>query len=111
MKTVRSPRFFVWVLAVLALLLQPVWPAHAMQLAQSVATVDCPDHVPADPCPDAGTSRHAAGDCCPLMSNVVAVLAVTVDVGAPGVVASPARPPSRHLIGRTFSQDPPPPRV
>ena len=111
MKAVRSLRVFVWMLTALALSLPPVLPAQAMAFAQPATTIECPDHVPADPCPDAGTARHAAGDCCPLMSNAVAVLAATADVDGLETAASAARPPSRHLIGRTFSQDPPPPRV
>ena len=111
MRRLRALRLFVGTLAALALLLPPMWPAHAVAPAQPVTAIECPDHVPADPCPDAGTARHAAGDCCPLMSSVVAVLAVTVDIGGPATLSPAVRSPSRSLVGRTFSQDPPPPRV
>ena len=76
-------------------------------------TVDCPDHAapPADPCPDRGTAKHAAGQCCPMMSCVVAVLPPAAAEDASPFVGQPPRAPVQPLVGLTFTQDPPPPRV
>jgi hypothetical protein len=105
-------RLLVWMIAVVALLLPTGMTAHAMAPAGQAAMVDCPGHAPPpDPCPDHDTAKHAAGACCPLMSGAVALLPATMANG--GVASSPAPPHVRapRLIGRLFTQDPPPPRV
>jgi hypothetical protein len=105
-------RLVVWMIAVVALLAPPGMTAHAMAPAGQFATVDCPYHAPPpDPCPDQGKAKHVAGMCCPLMSGAVALLPATVANAA--VASSHATPRVRlpRLIGRLFTQDPPPPRV
>jgi hypothetical protein len=105
-------RLLVWMIAAIALLASPGMTAHAMAPPGEAASVDCAHHAPPpDPCPDHDTSRHAAGVCCPLMSGAVALLPATMASGE--TAASHAPPPVRSpsLIGRLFTQDPPPPRV
>ena len=100
-------------IAVVALLLPPGMTAHAMAPAGQAALVDCPGHAPPpDPCPDHDTAKHAAGACCPLMSGAVALLPATVANGEVSLIAPHRRVFGRpDLIGRLFTQDPPPPRV
>lgn len=105
-------RLLVWTIALVALLAPPGMTVHAMAPAGEVASVDCPDHAPPpDPCPDHGTARHAVGDCCPLMSGTVALLPAVVGSGETASSPAPGQVRSTSLIGRVFSQDPPPPRV
>jgi hypothetical protein len=105
-------RLLLWLIAVVALLAPPGLTVHAMAPVAQAASIDCPDHAPPpDPCPDHGTAKHAAGACCPLMSGAIALLPATVANGA--VASAHALPRFRlpRLIGRLFTQDPPPPRV
>ena len=105
-------RLLVWMVAAVALLAPPGLAVHANAAAGHVATVDCSHHAPPpDPCPEQGKAKHAAGACCPLMSGAVALLPATVANAA--VASSHALPSVRlpSLIGRLFTQDPPPPRV
>jgi hypothetical protein len=105
-------RLLVWLIAVVALLAPPGLTVQATMAAGHVATVDCPHHAPPpDPCPERGKAKHAAGVCCPLMSGAVALLPATVANAA--VASSHALQSVRlpSLIGRLFTQDPPPPRV
>jgi hypothetical protein len=86
--------------------------AHAAKAVDQATSADCPEHAPPpEPCPAQGTAKHAAGDCCPLMTGSLALLPA-----APGGEAAMAfdafatwRAPS--LAGRLFAKDPPPPRV
>jgi hypothetical protein len=105
-------RLLVWLIAAVALLAPPGLTVHAMAPAGQGVSFDCPGHVPPpDPCPDHGTAKHAAGACCPLMSGAIALLpaALANDRTASTRPSPQVRSPS--LIGRVFTQDPPPPRV
>jgi hypothetical protein len=106
----KAARLLVWMVTLLALLAPPAMTLHAATPAQAI---DCPDHAlpPSDPCPDRGTARHAAGDCCPLMAGTMALLPEppAVDVRSPFQTIRAER--SQSLAGQVFSKDPPPPRV
>jgi hypothetical protein len=111
-------RTFLWLIAVIALAVPSfgtVGAGHAMaspmEIGAQAASVDCPDHAPPPDCPAQGTAKHAAGECCPLMSGAVAVL-------LPGAIAeAPARFHTRviaaaaNLTSLFLAQEPPPPRV
>lgn len=105
-------RLLVWLIALMALIAPPGMTIHAMAASQA-ASVDCPDHAPPppDPCPSEGTAKHAASTCCPLMSGAVAVLIAPASVVAPAFLDVPVSAGVRHLVGRIFTKDPPPPRV
>ena len=109
-------RTLVWLIALIAFLVPSLASGTAMHPVapqDQAALSDCPNHAPppADPCPDKGTAKHAASACCPLMSGEIAVMPSI----APEASSSPVDPPlvalAHRLIGFTFTQDPPPPRV
>lgn len=124
-------RSLAWLIALIAFLAPSFGAGAAMHPAASMEqglmeqglmeqgpmerdpTVDCPDHAapPADPCPDRGTAKHAAGQCCPMMSCVFAVLPPAAAEDASPSVGQPLRAPVHILVGLIFTQDPPPPRV
>ncbi|MEP6658259.1 MAG: hypothetical protein ABJC33_13545 [Betaproteobacteria bacterium] len=108
-------RSLVWLVALIAFVVPSFGTAamvHAAAPAERAASVDCPDHAPPpDPCPAKGTAKHAAGACCPLMTSASALLPPIADVDGPVVLHARVPAPVRHLIGRTFTTDPPPPRV
>jgi hypothetical protein len=105
-------RLLVWMIAVVALLATPGMTVHATAAAGHIATVDCLHHAPPpDPCPGQGKAKHAAGVCCPLMSGAVALLPATVANAAVALSHAPPRVRLPSLVGRLFTQDPPPPRV
>jgi hypothetical protein len=107
-------RSFLWLLALVAFAVSSIGTAslgHAVVAAEQTTMADCPDHAPPPDCPSQGTAKHAAGNCCPFMAGVVALL-------PPGALAEAPMPYhvrpgtiARDLIGLTFTQDPPPPRV
>lgn len=111
-------RTLVWLIAVIAFAFPSagtVGASHAMtpatELGALAASADCPDHAPPPDCPAQGTAKHAAGQCCPQMAGVVALL-------LPGAVAEvPARFHARviaaatYLTGLFLAQEPPPPRL
>jgi len=104
-------RTLVWLIALIAFAVPSFGTAHAMAPAGQPASVDCPDHAPPPDCPAQGTAKHAAGECCPLMSGAVALL-------LPGAIAeAPARFHTRviaavaNLTTLFLAQEPPPPRV
>lgn len=111
-------RTLVWLIAVIAFAVPSfgtVGAGHAMappmELGAQAGSMDCPDHAPPPDCPAQGTAKHAAGECCPLMSGAVALL-------LPGAIAeAPARFHTRVIaaaatLTRLFlAQEPPPPRV
>jgi hypothetical protein len=103
----------VWLIAMLALIAPPGLSLSAMAApVEKAATVDCPDHTPPpSPCPDKGTAKHAAGTCCPLMAGAVALLSPAMVIEATFALATMVAPSVRSLSGRTFTKDPPPPRV
>jgi hypothetical protein len=105
-------RLFVWLIALMALIAPPGMSAHAMMPAAEASSVDCADHAPPpDPCPDAGTAKHAASACCPLMSGSVAVLPAPAVMQTLVPFDALLTPCGRSLVGRLFTKDPPPPRV
>ena len=112
-------RSLVWLLALVAFVVPTFGTAvasHAMSPAMvhgaQAASADCPDHAPPpEDCPDQGTARHAAGQCCPLMAGVVAVLPPASVGAVPAPLHDWLAVPARQLTGLTFTQDPPPPRV
>jgi hypothetical protein len=106
-------RAFAWLIALVAFIAPPFGTmslAHAALPAEQ-AVADCPEHAPPPDCPAEGTAKHAAGQCCPLMAGVMALVPPAV----PAETTSPfhARPvaPAPSLVGLTCKQDPPPPRV
>jgi len=112
-------RALVWLIA-LAIFVVPSFgtaaTSHAMTQPMtqdaSGASVDCPDHAPPPaPCPEDGTGKHAASQCCPLMAGSVALLPATIVDRASSAAGQPFLAPARPLDGLTFTQDPPPPRV
>ena len=108
-------RSFLWLMALVAFTLSSFggpWVGHAVASAEQTAMADCPDHqAPPPDCPSEGTAKHAAGQCCPLMTGVVALLPAAAL--AQTIVPYHARPATiaRDLTGLVFTQDPPPPRV
>lgn len=119
-------RSLAWLIALIGFLAPSFGAGAAMHPAASTEqgsteqgpmergpTIDCPDHAapPADPCPDRGTAKHAAGQCCPMMSCVFAVLPPAAAEDASPSVGQPLRAPVHTLVGLIFTQDPPPPRV
>jgi hypothetical protein len=107
----KALRLLVWMIALVVLMVPPGLTVHAMAPSQSVS-MDCPDHAPpTDPCPDHGTAKHAAGDCCPLMTGAFALLPLSVRLADP--IAFHLSPPQRALFhaGRIVTKDPPPPRA
>lgn len=108
------PRSFLWLIALLAFALSSLGTAsigHAALSAGQTAMADCPDHPPPPDCPSQGTAKHAAGQCCPLMTGVVGLLPAAGLAQA--TVPHHVRPATiaRDLTGLAFTQDPPPPRV
>jgi len=105
-------RLLVWLTALLALIAPPGMSFHAMAAPPQASSVDCADHAPPpDPCPNAGTAKHAANTCCPLMSGALALLPPPTGVALSVQFAVRLAPYARNLVGRVFTKDPPPPRV
>lgn len=107
-------RSFLWLMALVAFAMSSFGSlsiGHAAAPAEQTAMADCPDHAPPPDCPSQGTAEHAAGQCCPLMTGVVALLPPAAMAAA--TVPYHARPATiaRDLTGLIFTQDPPPPRV
>jgi hypothetical protein len=103
-------RLLVWLIALVALVAPPGLTLHAAAAPAAQAMADCPDHAPPH-CPDEGTAKHAASACCPMMAGAVALLSTAAVIEAPFAPAAIAALPVRSLSGRTFTKDPPPPRV
>ena len=111
-------RTLVWLIAMVAFAVPSfgtVMASHAMaptmESGAQAASADCPDHAPPPDCPAQGTAKHAAGECCPLMSGTVALL-------LPGPAAEvPLRSHVRvvavvaTLTVLFLAHEPPPPRV
>ena len=113
--TMIRARAFLWLVALIAFAVPTLGTAsmaHAAAFVERAVSTDCPEHAPPpDPCPEHGTSKHAAGLCCPLMSAAVALLPATMASGVRAAWQTPPRARSPSLVGRFFTQDPPPPRV
>ena len=112
-------RTLVWLIALVAFVVPAFGAAaagHAMTPSMThgaqMASVECPDHAPpSEDCPAEGTAKHAAGQCCPMMSCTFAVLSLNAAEDALSSIGQPPLAPARSLVGLTFTQDPPPPRV
>ncbi len=113
-KMTRSRSLF-WLVALIAFVMPSLGTAslaHAAASIERTASVDCPEHAPPpDPCPEKGTAKHAAGDCCPAMACALAVLPPAAEGDAALSFHAPLPERGRSLAGRLFTQDPPPPRV
>lgn len=112
-------RTLIWLIALAAFVVPSFGVAaatHAMTpdvvVEAHAAMVDCPDHAPPPkPCPEQGTAKHAASQCCPLMSGSVALLPSMPFESQASLVESPLLALAHRLKGLIFTQDPPPPRV
>jgi hypothetical protein len=108
-------RSIFWLVVLIAFVLPSLGTAsmaHAAASVERTAAVDCPQHPPPPaPCPEKGTARHAAGDCCPMMASVLALLPSAAEGDAGQSFQAPLPERVRNLAGRLFTQDPPPPRV
>lgn len=115
-------RALVWLIAVVAFVVPAfgtTMAGHAMAAAmtpvmmqgEQAASVDCPEHAPPPDCPAQGTAKHAAGQCCPMMSCTFAMLAPTMVADVALSFAPDAAAVARSLTGLVFTKDPPPPRV
>lgn len=107
-------RILIWLFAIAVFVIPSMGPkmvGHEMAPAERAMSVDCPSHAPPSGCPDEGTAKHAAGECCPLMAGVVALPSPSATVAAPAFRHVHVSPTSRTLAGRLFTKDPPPPRV
>jgi hypothetical protein len=108
-------RSFLWLFALITFVVPPLGAAmasHAMPPVEQMAAMDCPDHAPPPKeCPDQGTAKHSAGQCCPSMAcgDVVLSPPVTRRSEMSIQVALSAR--TRHLTGVALTKDPPPPRA
>jgi hypothetical protein len=108
----KVARLLVWMISLVALVAPSGMTVHATTPAPPAASVDYADHASPDPCPDHGTAKHAAGECCSLMTcSAVALLPPSVDIESPTAfhLSPPQRTPAR--AGRIVTKDPPPPRV
>lgn len=114
MRDRRPPvwRLLVWLATLAALLAPPGTTMPAAEPDRSAAVgIDCADHAAPPPCPDQGSARHAAGDCCVHMTVHAALL--------PNLVLLADRPPAAARIpfadettaGLPAARDPPPPRA
>ena len=108
-----SARLLLWLVSMVALLVPPVATSHAMAPSRPGASIDCPDHTPAPPplCPDHGTAKHAAGDCCSLMAPMMALLPAAAAVETQITFRMPMAQRTPGYAGRIVTKDPPPPRV
>ncbi|MGZ5901797.1 MAG: hypothetical protein ACXWK3_18795 [Reyranella sp.] len=109
------PRSFLWLVALIAFVVPSLGMAqvgHAAARGERTVSADCPQHAPPpDPCPAKGTAKHAAGECCPLMASVLALLPQAAGGYAAMSFRAPIPQPAHSLVGRIFTKDPPPPRV
>jgi hypothetical protein len=108
-------RFLLWLVALVGFVVPSLGTVSIAQASSSVeqtAMADCPDHAPPPaPCPDRDSAKHAAGTCCPLMAGALALLSPAAVVEISFASAAPAARSAHSLAGRTFTKDPPPPRV
>ena len=107
-------RTLLWLMAVIAFAVPSfgtVMASHAMAPAGQAASVDCPDHAPPPDCPAQDTAEHAAGECCPLMAGVVALLLPGATAEAPVRTHTWVIAVVADLTNLFLAQEPPPPRV
>jgi hypothetical protein len=107
----KAARLLVWLVALVALIVPPVAAGHATT-ASPVASAHCADHAPPPaPCPDHGTAKHAAGDCCSAMAPMMALVPAASSIDAESTCRLPRPDPVADFVGRTLTKDPPPPRA
>lgn len=104
-------RSLLWLIAVIAFAVPSFGTVGAMAPAGQAASVDCPDHAPPPDCPEHGTAKHAAGECCPLMSGAVALLLPGATAEAPVRAHTRVTAAVATLASLFLAQEPPPPRV
>lgn len=108
-------RSLAWLIALVGFVIPSLGTAsmaHAAHPVEQAAAADCPEHAPPpDPCPAKGTAKHVAGDCCPLMASSLAVLPPMAGIEGTRRFRAPGPGRVQSLAGRTFTKDPPPPRV
>ncbi|MCC8430853.1 hypothetical protein [Reyranella aquatilis] len=108
-------RSFLWLLALIAFVMPPLGMAtasHAMPPMEQMAGMDCHDHAPPPKeCPDKGTAKHSAGQCCPSMAvgDALPPLPSAGRVQLPVHLDLPER--ARLMTGVALTKDPPPPRA
>jgi hypothetical protein len=101
----------LWLIALAAFLCPPSIAASAVSAsAMPSASHHCADGPP-PPCPENGSARHAAGLCCSLMAQAMAVLSPTVAIASSDDADTFPVSAGRDLTGLSPHQDPPPPRV
>ena len=102
-------RGLLWLIALCAFVLPPAMTQAVAEAPGHAMPSGCHDTAP-PPCPDEGSAKHAAGLCCAMMAQVLAVLPTDVraSVSALGTDGQSAVP---ILTGLTPHKDPPPPRV
>lgn len=112
---VMRARSLCWLVALIAFVASALGAVTTMLAAPppgQLAASGCPEHAPPpDPCPEKGTAKHAAGDCCLQMACSLAVLPSAAAGDGPLGHAAPAASFATRLAGRAFTKDPPPPRV
>jgi hypothetical protein len=106
----KAARLLAWLVSLVALMVPPMATGHVIGPPQAVASVECPGHAP-PPCPDHGTAKHAAGECCPLMAPMMALLSEAPVLETELVFRVPMPEPAAGLAGRIVTKDPPPPRA
>ena len=104
-------RSLLWLLAIAAFVLVPAVGPAVPAVAGKAMMADCDHPPPPPPCPDSGSAKHAAEQCCPSMSAAVAVLPPAGLAGAPEAPPSFVPAGTLPLIGLSPHEDPPPPRV
>jgi len=113
----KLARLVVWLIAAVALAVPAAIArddAHAAAPHAATAKSDCHDSAPPpppDPCPDAGTGKHAAATCCPLMGGTVAVMPADTGAARRADFHDRIVSDALRLAGLTYSKDPPPPRT
>jgi hypothetical protein len=104
-------RRLLWLIALVVLVCPPAIPvAGATGRAPPLGSIHCAE-CPPPPCPEHDTARHAAGPCCPLMSQVQAVLPPAASAASFRGIRLFAEFAGRELVGLPPRQEPPPPRV
>lgn len=106
-------RPFLWLIALFAFVVPALGLTSAghAPLTFEQASTECPEHSPPpDSCPAGDAAKHAVGECCPAMSQPLALLQPVADVDATVPFQVPATKSVPDLAGHVFAKDPPPPR-
>jgi hypothetical protein len=108
-------RSLLWLVALMAFVVPPLGLAtasHAMPPAELMAGMDCHDQAPPPKeCPDKGTAKHSAGQCCPSMAvgDALPSLPSADRVRLPVHLDLSER--ASLMTGVALTKDPPPPRA